>query len=93
MQQQKLVRSAVPWKDENGRELLNRDPGPGTLRQQLKRWGTPEEKEIIRRLEAAESAELERKRQEQILSGEHQPVWDRQEIVPDFNKHDLKKEW
>ena len=73
--EKKLVRSAVPWKDEFGRELLNRDPGPGTLRNQLKRWGTPEEKEQIRRLEEMEWALRERKRQEEAL-GKLTRRWD-----------------
>ena len=92
--ERKLGQSAVPWKDEFGRELMDRNPGPGTLRQQLKRWGTPEEQEKIRRIEVTEHAVRERKRQESILNGEHQPAdYDKIELVPAFSKHDLKKEW
>ena len=94
MEPKKMGKSAVPWKDENGKELIDRNPGPGTLRQQLKKWGTPEEKEHIRRLEAVEHAIRERKRQEQFLNGEHEiPNFDRVDLVPDFSKHDLKKDW
>jgi hypothetical protein len=94
MEPKKMGLSAVPWKDEFGRELIDRNPGPGTLRQQLKKWGTPEEKEVIRRIEVTEHAVKERKRQEAILNGEHdQSGYEKIELVPAFSKHDLKKEW
>lgn len=92
--ERKIGKSGVPWKDDLGREILNRDPGPGTLRQQLKERGTPEEKEWIRRIEAQESAIRERRRQERIQAGQHQQSdFEKSEIIPDFNKHDLKKDW
>ena len=58
-----------------------------TLRQQLKKWGTPEEKRAIAELERREEVAKEKKRQHQGDDPE------KRNIVPDFSKHDVKRDW
>jgi hypothetical protein len=72
-------------RDEFSREF-NRTNEAVTLREQLKKWGTPEEKRMIAEIERREAEAKEKKR---MLKGDE----DRIEIIPQFSKHDLKKDW
>lgn len=74
---------------QGSRDEFSRDFDRGnptlSLRDQLKKWGTPEEKKMIAALERNEEDARRRKKQD----GEPR----RYNIVPDFSKHDIKKEW
>lgn len=71
-------------RDEFSRDF-DRENNPLSLRDQLKKWGTPEEKKMIADLERTEEDTNRRKNQGDKPS--------RYNIVPDFSKHDIKKEW
>ena len=58
-----------------------------SLRQQLKKWGTPEEKKWVAEFERREEIAKEKKRQYQGDDPE------KRKIVPDFSKHDVKRDW
>jgi hypothetical protein len=73
-------------RDEFAREFDRRDETL-SLRDQLKKWGTPEEKRLIAEIEKKEEAAREKKRQ---LRGDDP---EKREIVPNFSKHDVKREW
>lgn len=65
---------------DRGNDLL-------TLRQQLKKWGTAEEKKAIAELERRE--EIAREKKKQHRGDEPEKLT----IVPDFSKHDVKRDW
>lgn len=72
-------------REEFSREF-DRNSDTVSLRDQLKKWGTPEEKKMIAELERKEAAEKEKKR---MLKGDIDKV----EIIPNFSKHDVKRDW
>jgi hypothetical protein len=57
-----------------------------SLRDQLKKWGTPEEKKLISEMESREEEAKEKKRK---LKGDEP---ERVEIIPNFSKHDVKRD-
>jgi hypothetical protein len=74
-------------RDEFSREF-NRNNNEGiSLRDQLKKWGTTEEKKLIAEMESKEEAARIKKRK---LKGDDP---EKVEIVPNFSKHDIKREW
>jgi hypothetical protein len=73
-------------REEFSRDFDRRDDTL-SLREQLKRWGTPEEKKAIAELERKEAAAKEKKRQ---YKGDDP---EKINIVPDFSKHDVKRDW
>ena len=73
-------------KDEFAREF-DRTDHTLSLRDQLKKWGTAEEKLWIAKLEQRESDSAERKKMHGIETQE------KYNIVPNFSKHDVKRDW
>ena len=73
-------------REEFSRDFDRRDDTL-SLREQLKKWGTAEEKKAIAELERKEAAAKEKKRQYQGDDPE------KRNIVPDFSKHDVKRDW
>jgi hypothetical protein len=73
-------------RDEFSREFDRRDDTL-SLRDQLKKWGTPEEKKMIAEIERKEALAAEKKRQ---LRGDDP---EKRDIVPNFSKHDVKRDW
>ena len=73
-------------KDEFAREF-DRTDHTLSLRDQLKKWGTAEEKLWIAKLEQRESDSTERKKMHGIETQE------KYNIVPNFSKHDVKRDW
>lgn len=73
-------------RDEFSREFDRRDETL-SLRDQLKKWGTAEEKKWVAEAERREEIAAEKRRQ---LKGDDP---DKLTIVPDFSKHDVKREW
>jgi hypothetical protein len=73
-------------KDEFAREF-DRTDHTLSLRDQLKKWGTAEEKLWIAKLEKRESDSAERKKMQGIETQE------KYNIVPNFSKHDVKRDW
>lgn len=72
-------------RDEFSRDF-DRHSDAVSLREQLKKWGTPEEKKMIAEIERKEAVERENKRS---LRGDV----DKKEIIPNFSKHDVKRDW
>ena len=73
-------------RDEFSRDF-DRNSEPVSLRDQLKMWGTPEEKKMIAELEQKERDAKEKKR---AVRGDDP---EKMTIVPNFSKHDVKREW
>jgi hypothetical protein len=73
-------------RDEFAREFDRRDETP-SLRDQLKKWGTAEEKKWVAEIERREAEAAEKKRK---LKGDDP---EKREIVPNFSKHDVKRDW
>lgn len=73
-------------RDEFSREF-DRGNNVLSLRDQLKKWGTPEEKKMVAELERREAEAKEKKRH---YEGDEPEKYD---IVPDYLKHDLKRDW
>jgi uncharacterized protein YtpQ (UPF0354 family) len=73
-------------RDEFSREFDRRDETL-SLREQLKKWGTAEEKKWVAEFERREEAAAEKKRK---LRGDDP---EKLEIVPNFSKHDVKRDW
>ena len=73
-------------KDEFAREF-DRTDQTLSLRDQLKKWGTAEEKRWIAKLEQGELDSRERTKARGIETQE------KYSIVPNFSKHDVKRDW
>lgn len=73
-------------RDDFSRDFDRRDETL-SLREQLKRWGTPEEKKMIAEIERKEEEAREKKRRY------HGDDPEKINIVPNFSKHDLKKDY
>ena len=73
-------------KDEFAREF-DRTDQTLSLRDQLKKWGTAEEKRWIAKLEQKELDSRERTKARGIETQE------KYSIVPNFSKHDVKRDW
>ena len=73
-------------KDNFAREF-DRTDQTLSLRDQLKKWGTAEEKMWVAKAEQRELELAERKKLRGIETQE------KHNIVPNFSKHDVKRDW
>lgn len=74
-------------RDDFAKEFNRSNSEELSLRDQLKKWGTPEEKKLIAELERREEAAAEKRRQ---TKGDEP---EKLTIVPNFSKHDVKRDW